>query len=106
MKLIKSIRIAAERIAIQLHDTSFYNILRSYGYEDNGKVEYRHGKDFNTFKYLTFYASSKEKRFAIVLIDNKDNKCNLDFLFESKQPKRVADWLAKNKHIALCKIYN
>ena len=103
MKLIKSIRIAAERIAIQLHDTSFYNILRSYGYEDNGKVEYRHGKDFNAFKYLTFYASSKEKRFAIILIDNKGN---LNFIFESKQPKRVADWLVKNKHIALCKLYD
>ena len=96
---------AAKTIAITLHDTSFYNILRSWCYTSN-EPAFSHGKDFNASKYLTFYASSKEKRYAIVLIYNKDNKDNIDFIFESKQPKRVADWLVKNKHIALCKLYN
>ena len=101
MIMIKSIENAAKTIATTLNDTSFYNILRSWYYTVSNEPAFNHGKTFNTFKYFTFYASANEKRYAIVLIDNKGS---LNFIFESKQPQKVANWVVKNKDMLIAMI--
>ena len=105
MRILESIENAAKRIAITLHNTSFYNMLASYYYipNTNNQPTFNHGQAFDASKYLSFYASSNEKRYAIILGRGRHG---IEFIFESKQPKKVADWVEKNKDILIAMIEN